>query len=619
MHRNQRTRFRVACLAFGLIVLTLSAHSQAVSSEQIWSAYGGNMELEIRGDYLPDFGLQIEHHGRPITRAERIGFVVEPIEPFQLLVPYGNLEALDPTVGLARLHTGLTLSYGGRSVSLDDLTLTPGAWGNHPAFVARDQQGRIMFRLTHMHILAEHERGLLTVQNAEVEASSELAAMLGLDVLADMPMGLGWLNLDMSVPFGADTSGRGPGCDARPIWPQDGQFEAEVALIAMSQVAYQGAEPGTGRVKIAPSATLKNISQADVPWFRQFSNPGPIYPFVPADQHPFLVWNLYRVMDGRIEMLAESGVKHAFLTINVNCDINCGNSNILWPGCEDVYSAGNNNTSTYQGPKDEIQASLGLWDNCGSFFDPGCTGGQTQGSGQWLNRLLVDPAEFQQPGASYFLDAWYVIQYDRNIWSTMGYRAVTPTPSGQGWTFNPGPFIQGPMINEWVAEDNTDPMADHRLLVVPSETPDAPYPGNMPQGHLRLLVKVTETAAGRYRYNYALKNFDFDRGIDRFHIPLVEGAEVFDSFFGGGPDAQAWDVEISPAGVTFLPPEDQFQPWFTLYNFEIETDAPPSQSALSLGLGEGAVSDTLSVQILAPLATTPEPLLFFDRFEEKQD
>ena len=595
-------------------VLLTAGVGLAASDTQVWRAHGGYLELEIRGDYLPDFGLEIEHDGRVVTAREMLTFVLQSIEPFELRVPYGNLEALETSVGSVRLKTGLTLRHGDRSVSLEELILTPATWRNHPAFVASDLEGRVMFTLTHLHIQAEHERDLLNIENAEVEASAFLAEMLDLEALAGLPIGLAWLGLNMPVPMDADTSGRAPGCDARPIWPQAGQFEAEVALIDMANVAYQGVEPGTGRVKIAPSATLKNISQADIPWFRQFTS-SPLYPFEPRDQHPYLVWNLYRVMDGRIEMLAESGAKHAFFSINVNCDINCGNGNILWPGCEDVYSAGNNDTSTYQGPKDEIVASLGLWDNCGSFFDPDCTGTQTGFSGQWLNRLLVDPDEFQQPGASYFLDAWYVIQYDRNIWSTMGYRPVNPAPVSGGWTFNPGPFQQGPVIGEWVAEDDPDPLADHQLIVVPSATPDASYPYNMPQGHLRLLVRVTETAPGRYRYNYALQNYDFERGVDRLHIPLTSHARVFDSHFGGGPHSDDWSLQNEADGVSFIPPAGQAQPWFTLYNFEIETDAPPVQSRLSIGLAQDAVTDAIDIPILGPAREGPVPLIFHDRFE----
>jgi hypothetical protein len=213
------------------------------------------------------------------------------------------------------------------------------------------------------------------------------------------------------------------------------------------------------------------------------------------------------------------------------------------------------------------------------------------------------------------MDAWYVIQHDRNIWSSMGYRPVSPTPQGGGWTFNPGPFRQGPVIEAWVAEDNSDPMADHHLVVVPAQTPEAPYPGNLPQGHLRLLVKVSETQPGRYRYRYALQNYDFERGIDHFQIPLPPEATVYSSYFGGGPDTDAWHIELTPNGVDFIPPDHQFQPWFTLYNFEIETDVAPGSGQISLGLGQDASLDTLAVSILAPAWQS----VFGDRFEDPQE
>ncbi len=604
----------------GLAVLTMAFHvwaldPEALGDEQIWHALNGTMELEIRGDYLPDFGIEISHHGELITSRQRIEFQLDSIEPFRLLVPYGNLEALDPDVGLVEMRTGLAIRFGDRVVDLDELQLVAGQWGDHPAFVAQDMQGRPMFTLTHMHILVEYERDLLTVQSAEVEASPELADLLELDVLADMPIGVGWLDLQMDVPSGADTSGQEPGCSERPIWPQVGAFEAEVALINMGNIAYLGTQADTGLIKTAPSATLKNISLADIPWFPQFSE-DLMYPYDPSDQHPFLVWSIYRMKGGRIEMLAESGVKHAFMTFNLNCDLNCGDSKILWPGCEDTYSAGNNDTATYQGSKDEIVASLGLWHNCGSFFDPECSGSQTQYSGQWLHRLLIDPDEFQHDGAEYFMDAWYVVQYDTNIWSTMGYRSIDPTPSGSGWTFNPGPYQQGPAISHWVGEGRLQPMADHKLLVVPSVTPDEPYPGNMPQGHLRLLVRVHEEAEGRYRYNYALQNYDFERGISEFHIPLAPGTNVSDTWFGGVGELDGWSIEVSADGVTFTAPEGEFQPWFTLYNFEIEVDAEPVGGELTLGLGEGAVEPRLDVAILAPSLGSAVPAdIFDDRFE----
>ena len=595
---------------------SIAASLENLDHNQVWTAHEGTMELEIRGDFLPDFGLEITHHGQPITDRQRISINVREIEPVRVLAPYGNLEALDQDSGRLEIRTGLAIRHGERMVDLDHLFLVTDERAGHPLFRAVDGQGRVMFTLTHMHILAEHERGLLTVQNAEVEASPALAGLLDLDVLADMPIGLGWLDLAMDVPPDADTSGTGPGCDDRPIWPQDGQFEAEVALIGMSNIAYQGTEPGTGRIKTAPSATLKNLSLADIPWIRQFDS-HPDYPHEPEDQHPFLVWNIYKIQDGRIQMLAESGVKHAFLTINVNCDpdLNCGDGNILWPGCEDTYSSGNNDTSTYQGPKDEIEASLGLWDNCGSFFDPECNGSQSGFSGQWLNRLLIHPDEFQQDGAEYFMDAWYVIQYDTNIWSTMGYRPIDPAPSGTGWTFNPGTYVEGtPVVNEWVAEGDEDPMVDHVEIVVPSKTPEDPYPENMPQGHLRLLVQVTEVEEDRYRYNYALQNFDFERGVSSFSVPLSSDAEVFDTWFGGveGVNEADWEVTHEDGELRFQAPEGEKLPWFTLFNFEIEVDVPPEAGELELGPAEEASVEVIAVDTIVPGGVGVGPVLAID-------
>lgn len=609
------------CLAALSGVLAASAWSAAAAADdiderQIWSAGNGHMELEIRGDYLPDFGLEILHHGEPITTRKRIRFPVREIDPFRLEAPRGNLESLRQSEGRLSARTGLVFRRDGREVHLDRIELRPGESSrSHPEFVAVDPAGEELFRLTHMHTLAHPEDARLTVANAEVVASAGLSRRLDLAPLDGMPIALGWLDLALDVPAGAQTDGKAPTARGRPIWPQEGEFEADVTLIEMDTVAYQGTQDDTGLVKTAPSATLKNESLADVPWYPQFSNPSE-YPYEPADQHPFLVWNIYRIENNRIRMLADSGVKHAFLTVNFNCDIHPGSGNILGPGCEDTYSSGNNDTHTYQGPREEVEASLGLWDNCGSFFDPDCTGSQTAGSGQWLNRLLIDPAEFQSSkDSTLYMDAWYVIQYDIDIWNSMGYRPIDPTPSGSGWSMNPGPYSQGPVISEWVAEDNNDPMADHDVIEVPSETPRDPYPDNMPQGHLRLLVKVTETEPGRYRYNYALQNYDFDRAMEGLRIDIPDGATVHDTWFGDIDDdaGNDWTITVNNDHVLFEAPPDNPLTWFTLFNFEVEVEAEPETGQVVLDLGQDAVTSEVSVDTLAP--STVMGLLFRDRFD----
>jgi hypothetical protein len=603
-------------LALCLFAAAQSGQAERPDPKQVWQTDGGRMTLEIRGDFLPDFGIEVLHQGEPVNSRKKLRFTVEQLEAIKIHAPWGIFHSLLQDSGRLWADTDLTFRRGARELTLDRIQIIPGERDGHALFLAVDAQGNLLFTMSHLHIGLAAETGVLSAANAEVEASAYLAERLGLPQMAGMPIALGWLDLDLSIPEGAELAGTPPGCAERPIWPQDGQFEADVTLIGMSNVAYQGVQPRTGRIKTAPSATLKNESQADIPWIGHFDSIS-IYPYSPQDQHPFLVWNIYKIAEGRIEMIGASGVKHAFYTVNANCTV-CAEwpegYHVLWPGCEDTYSSGNNDTSTYQGPRDEIEASIGGWENCGSFFDPECTGSQSGFSGQWLNRLLIDPDEFQQPDTQYFMDAWYVIQYDTNIWNGMGFRPIDPTPSGSGWFMNPGTFSQGPVISQWVEENTTDPMADHDVIVIPSETPAADYPDNMPQGHLRLLVKVTETQPGRYRYNYALQNYDFDRALDGFKIAVPPGAEITDIHFGDIDDNpnNDWVTTIGNGFVAFRATEGNRLDWFTLFNFEIEIDAAPVDSQIRIDLGNDAVEPELSVQSLGPASGSE--LLFEDRF-----
>ncbi len=585
-----------------------------------WPAGSGQARIELRGDYLPGHGVELIE--RAAVRNERLTSSAEVgAERLWLFAPFGNFE--DFSGGRLELVTDLTLRHGGREVSLQNLVLVPAEQHRVPTLQIHDPAGHHLANLTHMHIVIHPDRGTVTLDNGNISATATLAERLGQPDLAGMPIGQAWLELAIDIPPGADVSGqgidlsgRGMTCDDRPYWPQDGH-ELDVELIAIGSVAGGGFEPESGQLKITPSATLKNAGEADVPWFRQFQPASPsLYPHEPRDQHPFLVWNAYRIMDGRIEQLAASGTKHAFLTINVNCDLNCGNSNILWPGCEDTYGVGNNDTTTYQGPRDEIEASQGLWDSCESFFDPECNDSQSGYAGDWLNRLLVEPEELDHAAAEYFLDSWYVIQYDVDIWNTMGYHSINPSQGGSGgYTFNPlGEFTQGPPLSEWVPEGRGDPMEAHQVIEVPSLTPDEPYPYNMPQGHLRVLARVHELDNGLYRYNYAVMNYDFDRGVRSFSIPLAEGVNVSETWMGGPPDVltSPWDQRVTPNAVVFSALDGEHLPWFTLYNFEVVTDTAPVSGGV-VGFRASGSEEPRAIQVSMPAPGSELPI-FQDRF-----
>lgn len=591
-----------------------------------WSTWSGEMRMELRGDFLPDYGLEILVDGRPLTSRSGQAYSIRDLGSLSLYAPYGHFQGFID--GRLDVSTDLVLRHAGREVSLEQLVVTPGTLRGHPVLEVYDGRGQHLLTLSHLHIDADHEQRVLTIHNADVNATPLLAELLDLPVLAEAPLGMAWLDLNLHVPAGADVSGdggaldnRGLSCDGRPFWPQE-ENEIDVTLIHIGTVAYQGRDtsnPENIRVKAAPSATLKNESEGDVPWIAKFSSLGN-YPYDPSDQHPFLVWNMYRISDGRIEQLGGSGVKHAFTTLNFNCSLSCGyiNGSILAPGCEDVYSSGTNDSNSSQGPRFDIEPSQGLFFSTCSFFDPDCNGTQNNNSSSFENRLMVAESELETPGAEYFLDSWYVIQFDTNVWNSMGYHAINPSQSGTSWSFGPlGPFTQGPVISEWIAENNTDPMADHVVVQVPNEDPRQPYPDNMPQGHLRVLVQVTEVSENRWRYNYAVQNYDFDRNIDRFDIPLPDGAQVFDTFFGDvevdGEHGDPWTVDHSNGVLSFQAPANNPLTWFSLYNFEVETDAGPADNGqVVLHAAESGSPDMLTVETLSPGVAE---LIFADEFE----
>lgn len=602
---------KFAFLPWLLLLMTSGLVHSESPGEATWRAGKGSMTLELRGDYLTDFGIEILDRDTPVTGRQSLRFRVRAVEPFGLNVRWGNIESLEPRSGPLIAEADLAFHRNGRTVQADGLRLEPGSRAGHPVIAVLDEQGRSLFTLSHIHLALRPDSGVLAAMNAEVEASAELARHLDFVELSGMPIGTARLTLDLEGGARSEPAGLPEQCEGRPLWPQENEG-ADIQLIGMDNVAYQGTHED-GRIKIAPSAILKNVSNVDIPWIRQFESLAS-YPHDPADQHAYLVWNLYRIAEGRIEMLAGSGAKHAFYSVNQNCDFACGSNNVVWPGCEDVYAASSNDLSAHQGPRHEIQTSIGLWDSCSSFFDTDCDGVQEGYAGEWQHRLLVAPAELETPGAEYFIDAWYVVQYDKDIWNTMGSRPIDPARFGHGWIMNAGPYRQGPAISRWIPANTSAPNTDHDIITVPSDTPEASYPDDIPQGHLRLLVKVAQIEPGRYRYNYALQNFDFDRGLEGFRVNVPIGSDVFETAFRD-TDANSendWTVKFGEDHVLFTASPGNELGWFELFNFEVETSALPVSSEVTLKLGEDASQSEIGVKTLGPASGTG--LLFEDRF-----
>jgi hypothetical protein len=279
-------------------------------------------------------------------------------------------------------------------------------------------------------------------------------------------------------------------------------------------------------VVFTPGSTLRNNNKAntaDVPWYAKFTTSPHNYPYPGNDQHPYLIWNMYRITDGQLEQIGASGVKHAWLTTNTGCapDACTGGGHILGRNCGDTYGVGNNDAPNDLGPRSEIVPATGQWGRCGSIFDLNCDGiANSSGNGPYDQRMVIRESQMLVPNSQYFSESWYLVQDDIDIYNTMAHRTMTPAPGGTGWVVGTqGPFQLGPTLNTWVN---------------PQTFPNRNVEHASEKGHVRVAVKVKELdacPAGSgltmpcYRWDYAVNNFDWAHAVTQGNPPNLRVLE----------------------------------------------------------------------------------------------
>jgi hypothetical protein len=314
-------------------------------------------------------------------------------------------------------------------------------------------------------------------------------------------------------------------------------------------------------------------------------------------------------MNDRIEQIGRSGMKHAFLTLNNGCN-NCGSSYILWPQCQDTYSSGNNDSNYYLGPRVELEASTGIWEESPSFFDPNNTGNHQNSSTSWENRLVVNESELGLAGAEYIFDSWYLVRDDINIFNTMGYRVVDLNFTGSTWqvTHVSNTTILGSVMDTWLTGG------------VNEETVEI----DDPKGHLRIDIKVSNLGQGDYHYEYALSNFDYDPQIKSFKVTLPDGLTAENVGFSGPQgyfntntykyEAASWDITQNGSELIFSASDTtHWLDWGGLYNLYFDIAAEPISGTLEMEKGEE--SGMFSPTILVPSTSVGSDVIFASGFE----
>jgi hypothetical protein len=543
------------------------------------------------------------------------------------------------------------------------------AWRN-PRFVVRpgtalrldfvSDDGAGLFYADNLMYAVSGDGRALELRSADLRVAPALAERLGHAEYA----GIAIAELQGRLPLVARLGAAQPKACGNPNWPgkpvpgvPGAVYQADVFMTTFSgQVmrcrasAAGGACDGPGgatdgQVVIAPSSTLRNnvnngsavptvpgdplgtssaLYTADVEWETKFNNQI-AGPYAQTDQHPYLIWNLYRIeAGGGITQIGRSGVKHAFLTTNSGCAAgeNCS-SYILGRQCGDTYSTSNNDSNSSLGPRRELVPALGQWGRCRSIYDLNCDGVQnSSGNGLYDQRMIVAESDLDpalHPGASWMFESWYIVRDDIDIYNTMASLPVSVNWNGSTWVVSNGtPFRLGSAVDRWAAAAPAGTLGRVDALA-------------SPEGHAKLGLRVTDLGNGTWRYEYALMNFDFARavtsgaepnmevlrnhGFDAVLLPLGSGVTITDLVIADG-DRDAgndWTASVDGDVLAVRAPQPSASlDWGTMLRIGFVADAPPEAASATLEVTEAGSPPAHAIATLGPV--TPG-LVFANGFE----
>jgi hypothetical protein len=643
----------MACVAAAHAGITDRATRADASVDQAWSAWGGSMGVRWNYDLMANLGIRVETRTGQLRQTDYRGhewFSLRQAGGLEFLVRNDSLQRFRD--GSLRMSGGYVLALAdGTRIDLRDATLRVNA-KNPNVLDLVSSDGKVWFFTDRiMFELADGNR-TLAVRAADLRISAELARRL------HAPEADGWELGDFAMNTEVNIVGSNPApersCSVYP-WPNvdvpgvaGAKYQADLFMdhFSISPVGCQTCtgSAGSGIAAFAPSSTLRNnvndgtaqatvpgdplgtssaLYTADVAWYTKFSGNNAPYN---NDQHPYLIWNLYRIdADGAISQIGRSGVKHAFLTINSGCISQCGGSHQLGLGCGDTYGTGNNDSPGDMGPRSEIIPATGQWGRCGSIFDTNCDGtSNSSGNTSWTQRMKVPEkklAHIANDGVSFLFESWYVARDDINIYNSMGSVSVNPQFSGSQWSLTGASnYRLGGAIDRWV--DPSNPGANART----SELKTA-------EGHAKLAAKVTDLGGGRWRYDYAIMNFDFARaetqgaepnlrvlsnkGFDAFSVPIQGNARLqgTSSNLGDAGAGAQWRASVANGRLTWS--NDVNQPvfggpstppvaslptldWGTLFSFSFIATSAPVEGNATLHVAQAGSPASVDLVTLVP-------------------
>tara|TARA_B100001059_G_scaffold10879_1_gene8845 strand:+ start:2499 stop:4028 length:1530 start_codon:yes stop_codon:yes gene_type:complete len=325
-----------------------------------------------------------------------------------------------------------------------------------------------------------------------------------------------------------------------------------------------------------------------------------------TNQKPVIGQSMYRYKDGRIEMIGQGWLKHGFFALSDDwCGCGCTGTDgtVLGVGCSDLYSSGLNGQQSNMGPKYEVNAFTGEYPFPATDLN-------STGNGIY-KRLQVkisdlDPA--QDGGGIYFVEAQYVSPDDAaagNGYNNASWTFAEVNGSDDAWTVSinvANTVRESQVIRVWPFLD-----LDARVHDVFVEN----------EGLVVVACKVRANGDGTWQYDYAIQNYNSDRSISSFEIPLAPGAVVSEvgfhdvDYHSGSPiDGADWSHSVAAGKIRWECQEEYDDNvwanairWGTTYNFNFVCDVNPVVAESTLGVFKPPAGDSVAMTVPVGLRT----------------
>lgn len=561
------------------LVLMLSAVglSSVSKAEEVWTVRGGTTTISFDAALMEQVGLSLDDADQALApRAGDCWTLVFPINTESTLtfsVQEGGVQAcLEGRI----LHFGqLSMASAWTRGILHDFVITPTADGSFDRLRAGDAMTGPAggFVLDRVKVGFERSSRTLQIHSGALQISASFAKALGDVGLAKRTVGT------VTILGLAEWVGGTRPEPERQV-PRPVQSRAVGADVTFCQLfgLYQPTGARLGDVVgLSVATTSLNTGSAPVDWYAS-----------PAEEHPFIIMNLFRMKDDQFEQIGQSWIKHGFCALdNTQCGGTCQGTgcSTLNVGCTDTYSASLNAFQGGMGPRYEVNPWTGEWSYEGSLFQQG-----NHSHDGIKHRLQVHDDDLDaslNPGAIFYSESFYACLDDIDAMNSVAWKEVTVASAPGGtWTFGMSDRFTPPnigfAIDGWPGATKTT-----LAQVVP------PIEFVSPDGRCVLAAKASALGGAEWHYEYALLNVDMDREVGSFSIPVMQGTIVSNIGFHAiahhdeelaGYSNDPWQVDMAAGTITWHTTDNPVR-WGTLYNFRFDANAPPSPQGVTVTLG----------------------------------